>query len=152
MPPCQISALLPPAVAVPATNVRQYHDSAGPWLRPTEIRKTLRFQCADYDLIGVSQQHIIEFEAGSFEHAHPAHDRQTVADAFCSPRGQEFGVVIAEGFDAPCSAHHNASNSSTWLPILAAISFWLMGGDCMSALSLFLGDIARASAFRIVFI
>jgi hypothetical protein len=36
------------------------------------------------------------------------------------------------GFDAPCSAHHNASSSSMWGLIRASISAWLIGGHCIA--------------------
>src|SRR5262249_58671737 len=40
-----------------------------------------RFQCADNYLIGVSQEHVDEPEAGSFEQADPPSDRQVVSNA-----------------------------------------------------------------------
>src|SRR4030095_8006560 len=46
-------------------------------------------------------------------------------------RGKGIANAISSrslGFDAPCSAHRNSSNSSMWLLIRASISALLMGG------------------------
>jgi hypothetical protein len=55
-----------------------------------------RFHRANKYLIGVPQQHINELEAGSFEQAHPAHDRHAVSNATGIARAQERCMVIAK--------------------------------------------------------